>query len=302
MGISKLRGVLEHTRIGPDVFSELHEKLMNHDKLILDMSVIIWAYVEQDLDRSVLMNKLRKLKSMYSEIICVFDGRAPVQKLKEQLQRRVYNDRKSDVFGGQVPRFDFFNQEYQEFISSISKDLDSEDFIVISSDIDGEADHKIYQYLAIDEPSPVIVVSNDWDLFVRAVCFGVTNPNLSILYSSPAGLYDPDRILDPIRWLQSVMVLGSDYYPGIGNYKLFKHLFERFNNDVIWLEQHHGRIEINRPKFAQWLTDNVPNFDSTHEYIKRNFNNVIDRKEITESNYENTFSSDETCTGVCVFS
>ncbi|WMX26524.1 divergent Flap endonuclease [Salmon gill poxvirus] len=302
MGISKLRGVLDHARIGPGILDPEYVNNGKYSKIVLDMSIFIWAYVKEDLDPTDLLNKLNDLKSVYSEIICVFDGRAPVQKVKEQLQRRLYNDKKNKRFGTAIPKFDFFDDKYRIFLSKLSKRLSKDDYIVLTPSIDGEADHKIYQYLTIDEDSPTIIVSNDWDLFVRGVCFCLRNKKADILYSCPAGLYDPKQITCPIKWLQSVMILGSDYYPGIGNYRMFKHLFDRLDNENIWLEIFPDRININRDTLRKWLIANIEAFDTVQNYMERNFVNVVDDDDmITESNFENTFSSDEICTDFCLF-
>lgn len=282
MGISKLRGILNSTFVSVSTLDKVVDTTFDgYDRAVIDISIYFWAYLRGAyVDEDVLLKKIMTLKEIFTEVICIFDGLPPTQKLKEQIQRRLSREEVREILNRtESYQCDFFDVSFTHFRKQFAEKLKQLGVGCITHDVPGEADHKIFTFIRHMPIKRTVIFSNDWDIFVRCICYEIQYPEYvgNLLYVGRSGSYSPAKIESSLDWVQMVMLLGCDYYPGIGNFKVFKLICSSLYLNVRWIKITADTVWIDYPALSYWLQINLQTFNRAVDYMTTYF--TTDKKQ-----------------------
>ena len=238
----------------PDIIKKYSTNTLTVDNLYLDCNSIIYdAYHKMDFDKltesvavSIIQNVIIKIEEYISIIqpsktlIIAFDGVAPVAKLEQQRSRRykswyqneisrsIFKKEKDDPWNTTAitPGTKFMselNEMVSTHFSKNEKKYNISNIIVSGSNIVGEGEHKLFDYIRTNSQKHsnqiTIIYGLDADLIMLSINHLQICPSIYLFRETPHFIQSIDSSLEP----------NSNYYLDIP--VLTKAIIKYMNND-----------------------------------------------------------------------
>lgn len=199
---------------------DIYKKNLNIDNILLDCNSIIYDVFQsiedppENIEKYIIEKvylKIQEYITMLSPNGCIyiaFDGVAPIAKLEQQRNRRYKTQYEKELFNNEnkikwdkaciTPGTNFMNKLNKYIKSKTSK---HKHIIFSGSDIPGEGEHKMFNYMRenpdIFKKSTTIIYGLDADLIMLSLIHKKYVSNLYLFRETPDFIKSIDKTLEP---------------------------------------------------------------------------------------------------------
>tara|TARA_A100001015_G_scaffold122906_1_gene136234 strand:+ start:4985 stop:6547 length:1563 start_codon:yes stop_codon:yes gene_type:complete len=194
---------------------------INYNNLYLDSNSIIYDAIraieyinKEDYENKVIESVIEKINSLIStvnakKVLITFDGVAPFAKLNQQKTRRYKSWVTNEIFQKKsdwdrcsiTPGTNFMNKLDKKIEKYYKENLKEIEIIYSGSNIPGEGEHKIFEYIRENQEyhkkTETVIYGLDSDLIMLTLNHLNISKNLFLFRETPEFIKSIDKTLDP---------------------------------------------------------------------------------------------------------
>lgn len=194
---------------------------INYDNLYLDSNSIIYDAIhtieytnKEDYENKVIEYVIEKINSLIAtvnakKVLITFDGVAPFAKLNQQKTRRYKSWVTNEIFQKKsdwdrcsiTPGTNFMNKLDKKIKKYYKENLKDIEIIYSGSNIPGEGEHKIFEYIRENKEyhkkTETVIYGLDSDLIMLTLNHLNISKNLFLFRETPEFIKSIDKTLDP---------------------------------------------------------------------------------------------------------